>query len=232
MRRTLALTAAFGLAAVATALATAPILAQGGGSRTQSAQAPAMEAPGKRDASLVRAGTYQADPDHTLVEWQVGHLGFSPYFGLFGDITGTLQIDPKAPEKASVSVTIPVAKVTTASAGLTAHLLAKPKEAGGKADFFGPTPADATFVSTAVKRKGADEADVMGNLTLNGITRPVTLAARFYGAGSMPPQMGGGDNVGFEATTKIKRSDFGLGFGVPMVSDEVQLKIAAAFTHK
>jgi polyisoprenoid-binding protein YceI len=143
-----------------------------------------------------------------------------------------LQIDPKAPEKASVSVTIPVAKVTTASAGLTAHLLAKPKEAGGKADFFGPTPTDATFVSTAVKRKGADEADVMGNLTLNGITRPVTLAARFYGAGSMPPQMGGGDNVGFEGTTKIKRSDFGLGFGVPMVSDEVQLKIAAAFTHK
>lgn len=222
MRRYLALSAALGLVAGVGAIAAAPLLAQGQPSGP----------PGKRDASLVKAGTYEADPHHTLVEWQVDHLGFSPYFGLFGDITGSLQIDPKTPENAKVSVTIPVAKVTTASPGLTDHLLRGPKEAGGKADFFGPAPAAATFVSTAVKRKAADQADVTGNLTLNGVTRPVVLSARFYGAGTGPAQMGGGDNIGFEAKAQIRRSDFGLGFGVPMVSDEVELKIAAAFTKK
>ena len=68
-----------------------------------------------------------------------------------------------------------------------------------------------------------------GNLTLNGVTRPVTLQASFYGAGKTAPQMGGKDNVGFHATGAIKRSEFGIGFGVPIVSDEVKLDIAAAF---
>lgn len=222
MRRFLGLSAAMAVTLAAGLVATSPIWAQG---------QPAAPF-GKPDVSLVTGGTYEADPHHTLVEWQVDHLGFSPYFGLFGDITGTLRLDPKAVEKAQVSVTIPVAKITTASPGLTEHLLRGPKEAGGKADFFGAAPAAATFVSTSVTRKGDREADVAGNLTLNGVTKPVTLAARFYGAGTAPAQMGGGENVGFEATAQIKRSDFGLGFGVPMVSDEVRLKIAAAFARK
>ena len=71
-----------------------------------------------------------------------------------------------------------------------------------------------------------------GNLTFNGVTKPVTLATTFYGAGKMPAQMGGAENVGFEATTTIKRSEFGFGNMVPMLSDEVKLKIAAAFTKK
>lgn len=203
-------------------IATAPVWAQG----------EAMSAPGKRDASAITGGTYQADPAHTLVEWEIDHLGFTPYFGLFGDISGTLELDPKAPQNAKVSVTIPVSKVTTASAGLTEHLLRAPKEAGAKPDFFGAAPADATFVSTSVKPKGDGEADVTGNLTLNGVTKPVTLDVEFYGAGKLPAQMGGAENVGFTAETKIKRSDFGMGLMVPMLGDEVELKIAAAFVKK
>ena len=186
-------------------------------------------APGTRNAALVSGGTYQADPEHTLVEWQVDHLGFTPYFGLFGQVTGTLQLDPKNPSAAKVDVTIPVSKVTTASAGLTAHLLRAPGT-GSKPDFFGAAPTDARFVSTRVVAKG-QEATITGDLTLNGVTRPVTLNARFYGAGKMPPAMGGKENVGFEATGTLRRSDFGLGFSVPLVSDEVKLKIAAAFTR-
>jgi polyisoprenoid-binding protein YceI len=215
MRRYLAPVAALAI------IAAAPLVAQGG---------PA--APGKKDASLISGGTYQADPAHTLVEWELNHLGFSPYFGLFGDVSGTLQLDPKAPQNAKVSVTIPVSKVTTASQGLTDHLLRAPKDAGGKPDFFGPSPADATFVSTAVKPRGTGMADVTGNLTLNGVTKPVTLAVTFYGAGKMPAQMGGGENVGFEAMGTIKRSDFGMGQMVPMLGDDVKLKIAAAFQKK
>jgi polyisoprenoid-binding protein YceI len=201
----------------ATALVATPIIAQ-----------QAMPTPGTKNAALITGGTYTADPNHTLVSWEVNHLGFTPYFGLFGDITGTLTLDPKKPAAAKVNITIPISKVTTANAGLTAHLLRAGKD-GGKPDFFGPSPADATFVSTSVKPTGADKALVTGNLTLNGVTRPVTLNVAFYGAGKMPAAMGGKENVGFEATTTLTRSEFGVQMAIPMVSDAVKLKIAAAF---
>jgi polyisoprenoid-binding protein YceI len=163
-----------------------------------------------------------------LVQWSVDHLGFSPYFGIFGGVTGTLELDPKNPAAAKVDVTIPVATVTTANAELTKHLL-KPAAAGGKADFFGANPAPARFVSTKVEPGADNTAKITGDLTLNGVTRPVVLEARFYGAGKGPAMMGGKENVGFTAKGQIMRSEFGIGFGVPMVSDEVSLKIAAAF---
>jgi polyisoprenoid-binding protein YceI len=186
---------------------------------------PPASAPGAPDKTRVTAGTYAADPNHTMVVWKLDHLGFSNYTGIFGDVTGTLVLDPAKPAAAKVDVTIPIAKVTTASAGLTAHLL-RPGKDGAKPDFFGPAPADARFVSTrVVPDDDGDEAKVTGDLTLNGVTRPVTLDVDFHGAGAM----GGKQTVGFEAEATIRRSDFGLGFGVPMVGDEVELEIHAAF---
>ncbi len=190
------------------------------------AQQPAS-APGSKDPAAVTGGTYQVDPNHTLVLWTLDHLGFSPYSGIFGDVTGSLTIDPKQPNKAKVDVTIPVSKVVTASAALTKHLL-RPGKDGGEPDFFGASPPDARFVSTSVIASG-ETARINGNLTLNNVTRPVTLDASFYGAGKLPAEMGGKENVGFRATGKIRRSEFGLGFGVPMVGDEVTLDISAAF---
>lgn len=174
------------------------------------AQAPS--APGAPDKSRVTAGTYAADLNHTMVVWQVDHLGFSNYTGIFGDVTGTLILDPANPAAAKVDMTIPVSKVTTASAGLTAHLLREGKD-GGKPDFFGPAPADAKFVSTSVVvDDDGDEAKVTGNLTLNGVTKPVTLDVDFHGAGM---GMGKKETVGFEAEATIKRSDFGITMGIP-----------------
>jgi polyisoprenoid-binding protein YceI len=83
-------------------------------------------------------------------------------------------------------------------------------------------------VSTAVTASG-ENARITGNLTLNGVTKPVTLDAKFYGAGKGPAQMGGKENVGFTATGTINRSEYGIGFGVPMISDAVQLEIIGAF---
>lgn len=185
------------------------------------------QVPGSRNPAAISGGTYSADPDHTLVVWTLDHLGFTPYTGMFGDVTGTLIFDPKQPGAARVDVTIPVAKVTTASAGLTAHLL-RPAKDGAKPDFFGPTPANARFVSTKLVTAG-QSAKLTGDFTLNGITKPVTLDVVFYGAGTTPPAMGGKENIGFRATGVIKRSEYGLGFAVPIVSDEVKLEIAAAF---
>ncbi len=189
-------------------------------------QAPTT-APGTKNIAAVTGGTYTADAGHTLVEWTVDHLGFTPYFGLFGNVSGTLTLDPKNPGAAKVDVTIPVAEVTTASAGLTKHLL-KPAEGGKPADFFGGAPAPARFVSTRVTPNG-ENARIEGNLTLNGVTKPVVLDAQFYGAGKAPQMMGGKENVGFTATGAIRRSEFNVGYGIPMVSDEVKLKITAAF---
>lgn len=202
--------------ALATAAAT-PIVAQ------------QAQMPGSKNIAAITGGTYTVDSNHTLVNWEVNHFGITPLWGLFGEVTGTLQLDPKNPGASKVDVTIPVSKLVTGAAGFTAHLLRAGKD-GGKPDFFGAAPADAKFVSTSVViDDDGDEAKVTGNLTLNGVTRPVTLDVDFYGAGKMPAPMGGKENVGFEAEAKIKRSDFGLGMAVPMVSDEVELKIAAAF---
>lgn len=203
------------LAALALAVVATPIvLAQGG------------SAPGAPDKTRVTAGTYAADAGHTMVVWEVDHLGFSKYTGIFGDVTGTLVIDPKNLAAAKVDVTIPVSKVTTASAGLTSHLLRAGKD-GGKPDFFGAAPADAKFVSTSVVLDSdGDEVKVTGNLTLNGVTKPVTLDVDFHGAGM---GMNKKETIGFQAETTIKRSDFGVSMGIPYVSDAVELEIHAAF---
>ena len=191
------------------------------------ATAATAQAPGSPNPAAVSGGTYTVDPDHTLVIWTLDHLGFTPYTGMFGDVTGSLTIDPKQPDAARVDVTIPVAKVTTASAGLTQHLL-RPGKDGGKPDFFGANPPDARFVSTKLVTKG-QSGKLTGDFTFNGVTRPVTLDVIFYGAGKMPANMGGKENIGFRATGTIKRSEFGLGFGLPIIGDEVKLEIAAAF---
>jgi polyisoprenoid-binding protein YceI len=190
---------------------------------TAFAQVP-TEKPGAIDVSRVSGGTYQADPNHTLVGWRVDHLGFSDYFGLFGDVTGTLTIDPANPSAAKVDMTIPINPVV-ASQGLHDHLL-RPGKDGAKPDFFGPDAAPAHFVSTSVSPSvDGLAAYIVGDLTLNGHTRPVAIQARFTGAGTMM----GSEQVGFAGTALIKRSDFGITTGIPLVSDEVELDLTAAF---
>jgi polyisoprenoid-binding protein YceI len=191
-----------------------PLLAQG-----------VPEAPGKADVARVTAGSYTADPSHSMIGWQVSHFGFNDYLGLFGDVSGTLSLDPANPGAAKVDVTIPVAKVTTASADLTEHLLRAGND-GKKPDFFGPAPANARFVSTSVVANGTT-AKIIGDLTLNGVTKPVTLDATFAGAGTNP--FNKKETVGFHANGMVKRSEFGIDTGIPFVADGVQLNISVAF---
>lgn len=193
----------------------APLIAQGG----------PPQVPGTMDVSRVTAGNYTADASHSLIGWQVSHFGFNDYLGLFGDVSGTLSLDPKNPNASKVVITIPVSKVTTASSGLTGHLLRAGKD-GGKPDFFGPAPADAKFVSTKVVATGTS-AKITGNLTLNGVTKAVVLDTKFSGAGTHPYNKKA--TVGFHATGVVKRSDFGVNYGIPVVADEVRLHISVAF---
>ena len=188
------------------------------------------ELPGKPDPARVVAGTYRADSAHTMVGFRINHMGFADTLGLFGAISGTLTIDPAHLDQAQVGVRIPVRKILTTSEGLTGQLL-MPGGSDGKPEYFGPKPADALFLSTKVA-PGADgmSAAITGNLTLNGFTKPVTIAARFTGAGK--GLLGSGLNLGFEGTTRIKRSDFGLVADMGLVGDAVDLTISATFVKK
>lgn len=179
-----------------------------------------MPIPGRADAAAVEAGNYKVDMGHTQVLWQLNHLGFSLFDGQFGGVTGTLVLDPKNPAAAKLNVTIPMSGLSTTVGKLTEHL--------STPDFFDSAKyPTATFVSTSVMAHGTT-AHITGNLTLHGVTKPVTLVTNFVGAGKgmFPPKA---TNVGFEATATIKRSDFGMGYGIPAVGDEVKLRINAAF---
>lgn len=183
------------------------------------------EIPGAQDPSRITGGTYAADPAHSLVEFEVDHFGFNEYFGIFGDVAGTLVLNPANLENAQVDVAIPIASVTTASAGLTEHLL-RPAKDGEAPDFFGANPVAARFVSTSVIVTDMT-AQITGDLTINGITHPVTLDTEFTGAGVNP--FNNKETVGFEAEATILRSDFEVNYGIPLVSDEVELEISVAF---
>lgn len=197
----------------------AALLALAGGTVVVAQQMPPP--PGAKDPARVTGGTYQVDPGHTQIVFAYDHMGFSNNLGVIAQPSGTLTLDPKNPAAAKVSVDIPVANIRTGIAKLDEELLTD--------KFFDAAKfPKATFVSTGVKADGTG-AEITGNLTIKGITKPVTLDAEFYGAGKAPAMMGGKENVGFTATTRIKRSDFNLSFGVPMVGDAVELKIVAAF---
>lgn len=182
--------------------------------------------PGAVDVSRVTAGTYALDPAHTLVGWQVSHFGFNDYLGLFGDISGTMELDPANVEAASFDITIPIASVAVVSDGLKEHLL-RPGKDGGPPDFFGPTPAPARFVSTSVRRTGDTSALVTGDLTMNGKTGPVELAIEFTGAGTNPYNRKA--TVGFEGSTTIDRTQWGIAYAAPAIGREVELNVSAAF---
>jgi polyisoprenoid-binding protein YceI len=198
----------------------AALIALAGGTMVL-AQMPASP-PGAKDPARVTGGAYTIDPGHTQIVFAYDHMGFSNNMGVISQPTGTLTLDPKNPAAAKVSVDIPVANLRTGVQALDDHLM--------KADFFDAAKfPKATFVSTSVKPDGPTSAEITGNLTIKGVTKPVTLDVEFYGAGKAPAMAGGKENVGFNATTTVKRSDFNMGYGVPMVGDTVELKIAAAF---
>lgn len=213
-RFTLAAAAAVTLAVGTTALAPA-IFAQG-----------APQVPGAKDPKRVTAGTYALDANHTLVGWKVSHFGFNDYFGVFGNIKGTMTLDPAKLQAAKVEVTVPIAEVSVASAALKDHLL-RPGKDGGAPDFFGPAPGMATFTSTKVTMTGPMTADIVGTLTMNGKSGPVTLKTELSGAGAHP--FNKKETVGFHATTTIDRTQWGVNAAVPFVSKDVTLTVSAAF---
>jgi len=170
--------------------------------------------------TTVKAGTYKVEPYHTQVNFSILHFGFTYYSGVFSDISGTLTLDPKKPAASKLEVTIPVQSVMTTSDKLTGEL--KGEQWLDAAKF-----PNATFVSTKVTPGANGTATIAGNFTLHGVTKPVTLHAKFVGAGINP--LDKAFTTGFEATGTIKRSEFGVKQYLPLLGDDVKLNIAGAF---
>lgn len=195
--------------------------------------APAF-AQAEMDLGTPPAGTYTTDPAHTRLWFIVDHLGFSRFMALFTKVEATLQFDPAKPEAMSVTATVDVGSLETHNPATDYNFN---EIVSGEDLLNAPAHPQATFVSTKVELTGDNTANVTGDLTLNGVTRPVTFAARYNGGWGHMPMDPMGARAGFSLETTIKRSDFGIAFGIPEpgskmgVGDEVQIFVETEMSN-
>ena len=163
---------------------------------------------------------YITDPNHTYVRFGVLHFGTSTVRGRLDDVQGTIDwADDPAARKAEFNIDL--RSLNTGSKHFNEHL--------SSADFFDVAQfPQATFKSTSVTANGGNKFTVVGDLTIKNTTKPVTLDVTLNGAGPHP--MMKKQAIGFDATTTLKRSDFGLDMAAPAVSDEVSLRITTEGT--
>lgn len=182
-------------------------------------------------SGVVHADSYVIDREHTEVRFSWNHLGLSRQSGRFLDIDGTVSFEPAEPEATYAEVAIKLAGLSTGVPALDEALTK------GREYFDVETFPVATFRSTAVGRTGGRTAQLTGDLTLNGVTKPVVLDVTWNFTGDHPlaainPVYAGIYVSGFSAKTQILRSDFGITRSIPYVSDEIQIEIETEMHRK
>lgn len=178
-----------------------------------------------KDPARAPTGAYRLDTAHSQVLFSITHLGLTAYYGRFDKLSGTLTFDANEPEKSATAITIATDSVSTPSDRLDDVLKSSAVFSTGQFP-------DATFKSTAVVKTGPDTGRITGDLTLRGVTKPVTLDVTFNG--SAPDPLRDAYALGFHATAVIRRKDFGI-TGMawePLVGDDVTLDIEALFERE
>ena len=177
------------------------------------------------DPKQAPTGSYSLETRHSQVLFAIPHLGITDYYGRFDKLSGSLNYNSGAPEKSSVNITIDMTSIDMPSHELMGEL-------AGAGVFNTASFPTATFKSTSVARTGANTGTITGDLTLHGVTRPVTLDVTFGGVTADP--FSEAQDIGFHATATLKRTDFGITGMVweQIVGDEVKLTIEAMFQHK
>ncbi len=196
----------------------------------EAAAAEIAAAPAAPDVSKLPAGAYKLDPSHATLVFKVNHLGFSNYTAQVRTFTADMTLDPAQPETAKLTATVELNSLAIPAppAGFIDELLSD--------TWLGAsiTP-QMKFESTSITRTGPATADIVGDLTLKGATKPVTLHATFNGGYEGHP-MDPAARIGFSAHGTLKRSDFGIDIGIPApgstmgVFDEVTIDIETEFT--
>ncbi len=183
----------------------------------------ALAASRHEEKRLDAGGAYAVDLVHSTVLFKCLHAGTSWSFGRFDDFSGDFQLDLAHPEKSRVQITIQTKSVNTNAKDRDEHLRGP--------DFFDvkqfPT---ATFVSTAVAKKGDKTYAVTGDLTLHGTKKSVTIDMEHTGSIDAPPPLG--KRTGFYGTLKLPRADYGITYGQGMLGDDVELMLSIEGTAK
>jgi polyisoprenoid-binding protein YceI len=217
MRKTFALAflAPLALAACATASANSPM--------------PVTDPPAINDTAKVAnlaeqpAGTYEVEPTHTSVHWRLNHAGLSTYMARFDKISGEIQFNPQAPTTSSATIMIDPNSVNTGLPEFDKKI--------AKDVFKAETTPMIQFKSTSLTATSATTGTMTGDLTIAGVTKPMTLNVT-YNTGRMSP-FARRQNIGFSAIGKIKRSDWGMtNWSAGGVGDDVDLIIEAEFLKK
>jgi polyisoprenoid-binding protein YceI len=174
-------------------------------------------APSASPAGSAAADAWKIDSVHSSLIFRIKHLNTAYFYGRFNDIGGEINWDDSDPAKASFNVEIKTSSVDSKNPGRDRHLKS--------GDFFNaeqfPT---CTFKSTSVTPKGEHAVEVTGDLTMNGVTKPLTVTIEKTGQG---PGQRGGTIVGFETVFTVKRTDFGINFMPGGLGEEV--KVFASF---
>jgi polyisoprenoid-binding protein YceI len=168
------------------------------------------------DLSAVPSGGYGLDKSHAYLTFSYSHLGFSHPVITVGAFDVALDLDSAAPEKSRLSVTADAASIDSGVVDFNDHL-------HGPEYFDVGKHPEITFASTAIVMTGEDTATITGDLTIKGVTKPLTLTASLNKAAMHPMQKV--PVVGVSATGTLKRSEFGLGQYAPAVGDEVSINV-------
>ncbi len=160
---------------------------------------------------------YVLDASHSQIIFSYNHLGYSTTYGMFSGFEGEIMFDQEDPSASTVSVSMPVMSMFTGWEARDGHFMS--------GDFFGAAEGDmVTFTSTAIEVTGENTAMITGDLSMNGVTKSVVLDAKLNQVGEHP--MANKPWAGFDATTTLLRSEFGVGNFAPFISDEVEVQIS------
>lgn len=166
---------------------------------------------------LAEAEKYVLDPSHSQIVFSYNHLGYSTSYGMFSGFEGEIAFDQADPAASSVTVSFPVRTMLTGWQARFDHLMSP--------DFFDAAEDEmVSFTSIGIEVTGEKTARISGDLTLNGVTKPVVLEAVLNQAGEHPMEKK--PWAGFSATTTVLRSDYNLGAFAPFVGDEVAVEIS------
>jgi polyisoprenoid-binding protein YceI len=184
----------------------------------------ACATPPVKTPTAAPAGNYKLDPTHASVNWSLSHAGLSNYTARFDTISGALNFNPDTPENSSVDIRIDPKSVSTGLPKFDEEL------ATGGNYFDADQFPEIRFVSTSIQLTGETTGLITGDLTLKGVTKPVTLDVIFNGAGKSFGNPG--QTLGFSATTSFLRSDYNMGHLINFgIGDEVSLRIETEFNE-
>ena len=168
----------------------------------------------------LQKGSYQIDPAHTSVLFKINHMGMSTFVGRFNELEASLEFDPAHMENAKLTALIKISSIDVNNKDLEETLK-------GSSWFEAEKYPQALFKTETVVMLNDTHAKFNGNLTLHGVTAPIVLNVVFNGAGNN--MLSGKYTLGFTATTRFKRSQFGIDYLLPAIGDDIDVEVFAEF---